>query len=62
MSKGGDYLQVVKGNQGKLAAELKVVFASHHRAPIDRGACQIKKQTGRVEVRIYIVLSTRELV
>lgn len=60
-SKGGDYLLAVKGNQGKLAAALKMAFSPYRGAGVDRNTCQIEKQKGRIEARTCHVLSAREL-
>ncbi|TKY84453.1 hypothetical protein EDI29_02325 [Pectobacterium polonicum] len=53
MSKGGDDLLAVKGNQGKLAVAIQASFTPHHRAPIDRDTSQIEKQKSLVEARTH---------
>lgn len=62
MSKGGDDLLAVKGNQGKLAAAIQADFTPHRRAPIDKDTSQIEKQKSRVKAHTHHALNASDMV
>lgn len=61
VSKGGDYLLAVKGNQGKLAKAVRAAFEPCQQAPLDKEKWQTERHHGRIESRTCHVLSAKEL-
>ncbi len=62
VSRGGDYLLAVKGNQGKLFNAVRTAFSPLRQAPLDKTKGQLEQRHGRIESRICHVLDASVVV